>query len=145
MFEFLSQHQFSIAVVLYWIFSAAISSMPEPTTDDAPAYSWLYRFLHTVAGNLTTAFGSKIPGGVKTVALVLVLPLVLSSTACAAVHYTVHPGAVNKADSISYDTLLVAETAIDEARHDFETGRLPNGRREAFETLVRTYNLARQS
>src|SRR4051794_34934359 len=79
MFEFLTQHQFWSAVVLYWIYSAAVSAMPEPAlsrtcaSQPAPAananpgYAWLYRFLHTIAGNLTTAFAGKIPG-LKTLA-----------------------------------------------------------------------------
>jgi hypothetical protein len=33
MINFLLQHQFWVAVVLYWIFSAAISAMPEPKTN----------------------------------------------------------------------------------------------------------------
>ena len=36
MIEFLLEHQFWAAVALYWIFSAAVSSMPEP----APMPSW---------------------------------------------------------------------------------------------------------
>ncbi len=62
MFEFVTQHQFWTAVVLYWIFSAAVSSMPDPAPNGSPAYVWLYRFLHTLAGNLVTAFGNRIPG-----------------------------------------------------------------------------------
>ncbi len=74
MFEFLIQHQFWAAVVAYWIFSAAVSAMPDPGGSAGPGYLWLYRFLHTTAGNITTALltaaryracasrGSKIPG-----------------------------------------------------------------------------------
>jgi hypothetical protein len=59
--ELLTQHQFWAAVVVYWIFSAAVSSMPDPASDGSSGYLWLFRFLHTIAGNLTTTFGSKIP------------------------------------------------------------------------------------
>lgn len=62
MSEFITQHQFWIAVVIYWIFSAAVSSMPEPAPNSNPIYLWLYRFLHSIAGNITTVFASKIPG-----------------------------------------------------------------------------------
>ena len=62
MFEIVMQHQFWIAVVAYWIFSAAVSSLPDPPPGGSPGYLWLFRFLHTVAGNITTALGSRIPG-----------------------------------------------------------------------------------
>ena len=57
MIQFLTQHQFGFAVAVYWIFSAAVSAMPEPRPGDVGGYAWLYRFVHTIAGNLTTAFG----------------------------------------------------------------------------------------
>ena len=62
MFEFVIEHQFWTAVVIYWIFSAAVSSMPEPGANSNPCYLWLYSFLHSLAGNITTVFGTKIPG-----------------------------------------------------------------------------------
>jgi len=40
MFEFVTQHQFWPAVVIYWIFSAAVSSMPEPNSNGNPGYLW---------------------------------------------------------------------------------------------------------
>ena len=90
MINFLLQHQFWDAVVLYWIFSAAISALPEPKPNDSPGYLWLYRFLHTTAGNITTAF-SRLPG-FKPFILLLLVPLVFSTTACGA-HYRIRPGA----------------------------------------------------
>ena len=36
MFEFLVQHQFWAAVAAYWIFSAAVSAMPEPGASGSP-------------------------------------------------------------------------------------------------------------
>jgi hypothetical protein len=62
MFEFFLQHQFWVAVGAYWTFSAAVSAMPEPLSGSGAGYRWLYRFLHTTAGNITTALGSRIPG-----------------------------------------------------------------------------------
>ncbi len=49
MFEFVIEHQFWTTVVIYWIFSAAVSSMPEPGANSNPGYLWLYRFLHSLA------------------------------------------------------------------------------------------------
>src|SRR5207249_11267039 len=143
MFELLTEHQFWTAVAIYWIFSAAVSSMPDPAGNGSSGYLWLYRFLHTIAGNITTAFGSKIPG-LKTFTLLLVALLAAATSACAA-RYIVHPGALNKTDSAAYDILLVAEAAIDQARRDYNFGQLPAGAKPALDALVRSYNLARDS
>ncbi len=155
MFEIVSEHQFWTAVVIYWIFSAAVSSIikaspwrarasrPEPGPNGSPAYLWFYRFLHSIAGNITTAFGSKIPG-VKTMTVILLIPILLSVSACRA-HYAIHPGALNTADSAAYDTLLVASATIDEARMAYQLGRLPIGARDLLNTLIHSYKVARQS
>ena len=143
MIEFLLQHQFWVAVAIYWIFSAAVSSMPEPAPDGSAGYLWLYRFLHTTAGNITTALGTRIPG-FKIVGPLLLAPLVFPMAACAA-HYTIHPGALNVADSAAYDTLLVAEAAIDQARVENQTRSRPSAEKDALNTLIRSYNVARDS
>jgi len=62
MCNFIVHHRFWIAVTVYWIYSAAVSSLPAPAGNGSPLYQWLYRFSHTIAGNLTTAFGRRIPG-----------------------------------------------------------------------------------
>jgi len=155
MFEIVSEHQFWTVVVIYWMFSAAVSSMPQPAPNGSPAYLWFYRFLHSIAGNITTAFteaaryragasrGSKIPG-VKTMTVILLIPILLSVSACRA-HYPIHPGALNMADSAAYDTLLVAEAMIDDARVAYQLGRLPMGATDLLNTLIHSYNLTRQS
>jgi len=73
MFELITQHQSWTAVVIYWIFSAAVSSIPEPAPNGSSGYLWLYRFCHTTAGNITTAFNRRIRG-LKTLVLVLMIP-----------------------------------------------------------------------
>src|SRR6516225_5776202 len=135
MINFLLQHQFWVAVGLYWIFSAAISAMPEPKPDGSPGYLWLYRFLHTTAGNLTTAFGNRIPG-IKPFILLLLVPIVFSTTACAA-HYRIHPGAVNATDSAAYDALLIAEAEINKARMDYQAGQVTVDARDRLDNLIR--------
>lgn len=144
MFEFLFQHQFWTAVVLYWIFSAAVSSMPEPPSNGSEVYLWFYRFCHTSAGNIATAFGSKIPG-LKALVPVLMIPLLLVSTTACAAHYVIHPGAANKTDSAAYDTLLIAEKAIDKARTDYENQQLPPEAKAPLNVLIQSYNAARES
>jgi hypothetical protein len=120
-----------------------VCSLPEPAKDGSPVYQWLYRSSHTIAGNLTTALSGRIPG-TKAVVLVLLVPLLWTTSACAA-HHGIHPGALNKADSAAYDALLIAETTIDQARLDFKAGRLPAESKDALDALIRSYNVARVS
>jgi hypothetical protein len=142
MFEFVTQHQFGAAVAIYWIFSAAVSSLPEPGPAN-PGYLWLFRFAHTVAGNIATAFAGKIPD-LRTLRLLLIIPPLLSATACGA-HYQIHPAALNQTDSAAYDTLLIAETTIDQARVEYQAGRIPLDTKDALDALVKSYNVARES
>jgi hypothetical protein len=133
MLQFIAQHQFWIAVVMYWILSAAVSALPEPAGNGSPVYLWLYRFSHTIAGNLTTALstaaryragaspGSRIPG-LKILGLVVVVPLLTVSAMSCSAHYTLHPGALRATDSSAYDALLIAETMIDQARLALQAG-----------------------
>ena len=143
MLDFITQHRFWAGVAIYWIFSAAVSSMPDPPSNGNAGYRWLFRFLHTFAGNITTAFAGKIPG-IKSVLLVVVLPALLLTSACAA-GYRVHPGSLNKTDSTAYDILLIAEATIDQARMQYEAGRLPRPAAAALNALVLSYNIARES
>ena len=148
--EFILQHQSLVPLAVYWIFSAAVSALPDPGPGGNPGYLWLYRFLHTIAGNLTTVFltaarcracasrGSRIPG-LKGIGLILIFPLLCSASACAA-HHNVHPGALNPADSAAYDALLIAETVIDQAKA--ANPGLPDG---VLKRLIESYNVARES
>src|SRR4029077_8991599 len=65
-------------------------------------------------------------------------------TACVA-HYAIHPGALNTVDSAAYDTLLIASTTIDQARVAYQAGQLPQDSKDALNTLVQAYNVARDS
>ncbi len=55
--------------------------------------------------------------------LLTVICLSVALTGCA--HYVVHPGAANKFESVTYDTILTAKTLIDVSRDQFATGVLP--------------------
>jgi hypothetical protein len=143
MMEWIAQHHLWTVAAMYWIFSAAVSALPDPAPGGSPGYLWLYRFSHTIAGNLTTVFGSRIPG-LKGIGLGLIVPLLFSASACAA-HYSIHPGALNPTDSAAYDALLIAESIIDQARLDYKSGQLPAGTKPALDALVESYNIARNS
>ena len=142
MFEFIAKHEFWAAVSAYWVFSAAVSSMPAPSSASAAGYLWIFRFLHTIAGNVTTVFGNRIPGATALTALLMAV--LLSASGCAA-HYAVHPGAVNTADSAAYDTLLIAQATIDQARAALQAGELPDSAKDPLNALIDSYNLARTS
>jgi hypothetical protein len=89
-------------------------------------------------------FWTAVPGP-KILVPVLLIPLLLvSTTACAAL-YTVHPGALNRTDSAAYDTLLIAEKAIDKARTDYEHQQLPPEAKAPLNALIQVYNTARES
>jgi hypothetical protein len=151
MFEFILQHQFWAAVGAYWVFSAAVSALPEPwpyrdrasrpSPDGSTFYVWLYQFVHTVAGNITTVFGGKIPG-LKPLAAPM---LVLCVSGCATMHYSVHPGALNPTDSAAYDMLLIAQATIEQAKADYQDHQLPPSTKGAINTLVQSYTVARES
>src|SRR5438552_17559362 len=93
--------------------------MPDPVANTNPGYTWLYRFLHAIAGNLTTAFEGKIPS-LRALVFILIVPLLLAMPACA-MRYKAHPRALNQVDSAAYDTSLIADTSIDLARPDFKS------------------------
>jgi hypothetical protein len=73
----------------------------------------------------------------------LLLVLAVLSTAACAAHYKPHPGALNITDSAAYDTLLVAEAAIDQARTENQTRPLSDQAKDALNTLIDSYNVAR--
>jgi hypothetical protein len=80
----------------------------------------------------------------KTLGTILILPVLFSTTACATLHQ-IHPGALNPTDSAAYDALLIAGATIDQARLALQAGNLPESIRPALNTLIRSYNVARES
>lgn len=148
MWNLILQHQFWSAVIAYWIYSAAVSAMPDPMPNGNPGYLWMYRFLHTIAGNMTTAFGAKIPGipngAAKLLVLLCLLPFLLPTSGCGP-RYLVHAGAYNQIDSAAYDALLIAEAAIDTARQQYAAGTLPAEAKPALNGLIGSYAVARQT
>lgn len=137
MLHLIEQHQFWVAVAAYWLYSAAVSSMPEPTGGNG--YKWLYGFCHAIAGNLTTAFGSKIPG-MKVLALILLLPLTLALPSCAAIQ--IHPGAVNTFDSATFDVLVAAKATIDTSRAQYTAGALSPTLVPIIDAIAKAYDVA---
>lgn len=59
-------------------------------------------------------------------------------TGCAAV--PLHPGAINKSDSVTYDALLTAKSIIDTSRDQFKTGVLPDKLKPAVNAIAKVYD-----
>src|SRR6266481_2109043 len=66
--------------------------------------------------------------------------LLLLAAACTA-HYKLHPGALNTTDSAAYDTLLIAEAAIDQARAENQTRPFSGEAKETLNRLIQSYNI----
>lgn len=49
-------------VFAYWTFSAAVGALEAPGGKNGAFYHWAFKFLNTLAGNLSRAFGAKVPG-----------------------------------------------------------------------------------
>lgn len=52
----LLKHWGVLAFAAYWLFSAFVSGMPEPTPVSSLAYHWLFTSLNTLAANLYDVF-----------------------------------------------------------------------------------------
>ena len=75
----------------------------------------------------------------------LLILILMTPQACVAAHYSIHPGSLNRTDSMAYDSLLVAEAIIDQARTANETARLSERAKDALNVLIDAYNVARAS
>jgi hypothetical protein len=58
----LTSHEwFLIGVGGLWVYSAAVSALPTPTTASSAFYTWFYTFSKTIAGDLGSAFNKYLP------------------------------------------------------------------------------------
>lgn len=48
-------------IVFYWVFSAIVSGMPDPSPSSSVTYVWTNRSLHILAGNVAVAMQSRYP------------------------------------------------------------------------------------
>jgi hypothetical protein len=58
---------------------------------------------------------------------------------------SIHPGAINKVDSDIYDSLLVAQAALNQAKVDFTAGKIPASAKDEINVAIRVYNVAQAS
>ena len=55
------------ALGAWWVFSAAISSLPMPTASNSPFYTWFFGFAHTLSGSIGRVMAMKYPTQMATV------------------------------------------------------------------------------
>lgn len=77
------------------------------------------------------------------VGLNISVALLLTLSACSV--YQIHPGAVNKTDSVAYDSLLVTQAIIEQARAENAAGNLPEASKAPLNILIEHYNITRQT
>jgi hypothetical protein len=73
---------------------------------------------------------------------VLVVPLLLLG--CGK-NYKAHPGAVDNFDSKTYDTLLIAQAGLDDAKQQVAIGKLPPSAKDVINGAGNAYNLLRDA
>lgn len=56
----LHYHPAIVALICYYVVSAAIGAMPAPTKDSKPFYVWLFRFANTLGANLARAYSTMV-------------------------------------------------------------------------------------
>ena len=66
MIKLVEQHFAAVAMFGYWLFSAIVGGMPEPTRTSCGAYRWCYASLHLLAGNVQRAFNARCSGQLGT-------------------------------------------------------------------------------
>lgn len=55
--DWLGRHSITDTLVLYWLFSAIVNALPEPS--GTGFYKWLYTFLTAIAGHLHDAINQR--------------------------------------------------------------------------------------
>lgn len=56
--------------------------------------------------------------------------------------YIVHPGSINVVDSKTYDSLIIAQAAIQQGHQQLVDGRLADSLKPALVSLEKSYNIA---
>ncbi|HVW78502.1 MAG TPA: hypothetical protein VHB45_12875 [Alloacidobacterium sp.] len=129
--------------------------MSEPTATSSPFYTFLYKFLKTLAGDLKSRFGQYIPldnaastasaTATKTLSLfVLCAALSLSVAGCAhQVNAPLPKGAINSIDAQTNAVLQAGHAAAAQYEADVKAGFVPSGTlKAAVAQLVNALNVA---
>lgn len=152
MWDWIGQHQFVIGVVGMYVFSAVTQALPQPQSSGG-WYLFTYNLIHALAANFSSmrqmAMAPKatsptvVPKSAGFVLLLLAMTLgVGSGVGCKSAAYRVHPGAVDVFDSQSYDSLLVAQATLAEAKSEAQSGALPKEAVAPLNAAIRAYDVA---
>jgi hypothetical protein len=57
--EFVADHTIWDTIVIFWIFSAAVNALPEPTETSSGFYHWIYVFLTVLLGHVSDAVNRR--------------------------------------------------------------------------------------
>jgi predicted lipoprotein len=79
------------------------------------------------------------------ISLVIVLLAVTFTVGCQKNLVTAHPNQINTFDGQTYDTLVTAQAALDEAKSQFAQGKLPAGSKIVINAGGAAYEAARSS
>jgi hypothetical protein len=60
--QLILQHPTLAALVVYYVFSAAISALPTPSAASSAFYRWFFGFSHILAGNVMRVVTARFPG-----------------------------------------------------------------------------------
>jgi hypothetical protein len=60
--SYLSAHHTLVVLVSYYVFSAAIGSLPMPDEKSSKFYGWFFKFSNTLSANLSRAWASYQQG-----------------------------------------------------------------------------------
>jgi hypothetical protein len=90
MFGLSAQESFILGIAALWVYSAAVAALPEPDASSSKVYSWLYKFLKAISGDLSSKFGSYIPtestsvkSSETTVVKVIIVTALMLGASCA--------------------------------------------------------------
>jgi hypothetical protein len=59
--QFLFHHVLVVGFAAYWLFSAFVSGMPEPSPASSFAYHWLFASLNALAANIADVIRVRFP------------------------------------------------------------------------------------
>jgi len=59
--QYVLAHQTLVSLGGYYLFSAAVGSLPMPDATSHKFYRWFFQFSNTISANISRAWASKLP------------------------------------------------------------------------------------
>ena len=142
--SWVAQHPVIVGAVAMYVFSAMTQALPVPDEKSRGGYLFFFNFVHSLAANFNTLKkpGNAVEGARAALFIVMIFAVVGATAGCRTAAYQVHPGSVDLFDSQSYDTLLVAQATIQQAKREVQAGTLPATAVAPLNDSVRAYDVA---